>query len=38
MENYTIKNANAISEWADSGWAWGIPASKDECENARKGE
>jgi len=37
MENYTIRNANAISEWAKDGWAWGIPVNEDECEEARKG-
>ena len=38
MEKYTIKNANAISEWAADGWEWGIPVSKEVCDKARKGE
>ncbi|MCL2198218.1 MAG: class I SAM-dependent methyltransferase [Defluviitaleaceae bacterium] len=38
MEDYTIKNANAISKWAEEGWAWGVPATKEECEKARNGQ
>jgi SAM-dependent methyltransferase len=37
MEKYTIKNANAIGEWAKDGWVWGIPVNEDECEKVRKG-
>jgi len=38
MENYTDKNAKAIDGWVDEGWMWGIPASAEECQKARKGE
>jgi len=38
MEDYTIKNANAISKWAEEGWAWGIPVTAEECEKARSGQ
>jgi len=38
LKHYTIKNANAISEWAKDGWIWGIPVSEEECERARKGQ
>jgi len=38
MENYTTKNADAISKWAEDGWVWGVPATKDECEKARNGQ
>jgi SAM-dependent methyltransferase len=38
MENYTIRNADAISKGAEEGGAWGVPVSKDECERARSGQ
>ena len=38
MENYTIKNANAISEWAADGWHWGVPVTTEECAQARNGQ
>jgi len=38
MDDYTIRNANAISKWAEEGWAWGVPATKDECDRARNGQ
>ena len=38
MENYTIKNANAISRWAEEGWAWGVPITQEECNRARMGQ
>ena len=38
MEDYTVKNANAISKWAEEGWAWGVPVTAEECERARNGQ
>ncbi|MCL1844648.1 MAG: class I SAM-dependent methyltransferase [Defluviitaleaceae bacterium] len=38
MDDYTIKNADAISKWAEDGWAWGVPVTKETCENARNGQ
>jgi len=28
-ENYTIINANAVSQWAEDGWVWGVSVSAD---------
>ena len=38
MESYTVRNANAIGQWAEEGWAWGVPISKAECDEARNGK
>jgi len=38
MESYTKKNANAISKWAEEGWAWGVPVTIEECKKARNGQ
>ncbi|MCL1862254.1 MAG: class I SAM-dependent methyltransferase [Defluviitaleaceae bacterium] len=38
MENYTIKNANAIGKWAEEGWVWGVPVGKEECDKVRNGQ
>ena len=37
-ENYTTINANAVSQWAEDGWVWGVSVSVDECEKVRNDE
>jgi len=38
MYNYTDINAKTIDRWAEEGWIWSTPVSKEVCEKARRGE
>jgi len=37
-QRYQDINAKAIDSWVESGWEWGVPVSKEDCDKARGGD
>jgi SAM-dependent methyltransferase len=38
MDNYTEINAHAIDKWADNGWEWSVPVSREVFAQAKDGK